>query len=78
MNRQSRKALQCAVALAILGAAGVLEAAVFVQCPGDKDGDAACSKDGAAILECKSGKFSEAQKCEKGKCKAEGLFVKCE
>lgn len=43
-----------------------------------KDGDAACSTDGKAILECKSGKFSEAQKCEKGKCKAEGLFVKCE
>lgn len=45
--------------------------------PCAKEGDASCSTDGKAILECKGGKFAETQKCD-GKCKAEGLFVKCE
>jgi hypothetical protein len=41
-----------------------------------KDGDAACSTDAKAILECKGGKFSQTERCQ-GKCKVEGLFVKC-
>jgi hypothetical protein len=45
--------------------------------PCSKDGDAACSTDGKAIVECKGGKFEETQKCD-GKCVASGLFVKCE
>lgn len=42
-----------------------------------KQGNAACSQDEKSILECKDGKFVVTEKCD-GKCKAQGLFVKCD
>ena len=41
MNRFKKNALGTAVAVALLGGMGTVFAAVNVQCPGDKDGDAA-------------------------------------
>ena len=41
MNRLKKSALTTAVSLALLGGTGAVFAAVNVQCPGDKDGDAA-------------------------------------
>jgi hypothetical protein len=58
----------------------------FVKCdntiasagdPCAKDGDAACSPDAKAILECKGGKFTQTEKCP-GACKVDGLVVKCQ
>jgi len=40
MNRLIKKALPGAMTLVLLGTAGAVNAAVNVQCPGDKDGDA--------------------------------------
>jgi hypothetical protein len=42
-----------------------------------RDGDAACSIDTKAVLECKGGKFVQTEKCP-GRCKVEGLLVKCQ
>jgi FtsP/CotA-like multicopper oxidase with cupredoxin domain len=41
MNRLKKSALNMAVSLALLGGTGAAYAVVNVQCPGDKDGDAA-------------------------------------
>jgi FtsP/CotA-like multicopper oxidase with cupredoxin domain len=41
MNKLTKSVLSAAVSLALLGVAGAAHAAVNVQCPGDKDGDAA-------------------------------------
>jgi len=41
MNRLKKSALSMAVSLALLGGTGAAHAVVNVQCPGDKDGDAA-------------------------------------
>jgi FtsP/CotA-like multicopper oxidase with cupredoxin domain len=46
MNKHIKRALPSAVALALLGGAGASNAAVFVQCPGDNDGDAAWDSPG--------------------------------
>lgn len=43
----------------------------------EKDGNAACSEDATTIMECKGGKYAVGEKCPKGKCVAENLFVKC-
>lgn len=44
----------------------------------EKDGNAACSEDASAVMECKSGKYGTGQKCAAGtKCVSEGIFVKC-
>ena len=40
MNKVITRVLPGAVALALLGDAGLVNATVFVQCPGDTDGDA--------------------------------------
>lgn len=42
------------------------------------ENDAACSVDSKAILECKGGKFAEAERCKTGACKVTGLRVACE
>jgi FtsP/CotA-like multicopper oxidase with cupredoxin domain len=40
MNTLTKRALPSAIALAVLGATGVAKSAVFVQCPGDTNGNA--------------------------------------
>lgn len=46
MNKLTKSVLSAAVSLALLGVAGAAQAAVNVQCPGDKDGDAAWNSPG--------------------------------
>ena len=46
MNKLTRSVLSAAVSLALLGVTGAAHAAVNVQCPGDKDGDAAWNSPG--------------------------------
>lgn len=43
----------------------------------EKEGAAACSTDGKAILECKGGKFTKSRACP-GACKIAGSLISCE
>ena len=41
--------------------------------------DAACAADGKSILQCKSNKFAEVQKCPDGtRCNSSGVLIRCE
>ena len=70
------------------GPEGCEASGVFAKCDtsvaeiGDlcsKEDDAACAADGKAILQCKSNKFAEAQKCpDSTRCNSSSIMVRCE
>lgn len=70
------------------GPDGCEASGVFAKCDtsvanvGDlcsKEGSAACAADGKSIIQCKSKKFAEGQKCPDGtRCASAGIMVRCE